>query len=256
MRITLMAALVFLACTDVQAQRARPSRLTNAEVLRIARAEGLHNAHVHGVPLALGTTGSWAALVSSTPTTREEWEYDRPSIASLFIVTRRVREVVLSARLVLPVVPVGAGGQIEGGGAAISILTWRAEDLDGDGALEIEMVLDYAHDVRCGVGVVSHKQLVIVNATPTLTVALSAQLAAYYFGAGGTTYLLRGHSTHEDRNGDGRADVRIRYRDCPDGDADDEDGHACGPARFVDHLYVPASDSFTTASAPQQQPCD
>lgn len=209
---------------------------------------------MHGVPLRLGETEQYAAVVTSAHLPQERWEYYTPMRATLYVLERVQGRAVARARTVLPFEPrTELPDDPERMPTRLAILTWRAEDVDDDGHLELVMVADYVRAVVCGPGPVSARRLLIVNLGDFPTIAFSEALEHYYVRDGSVRISeLRGHATHEDVNGDRHRDVRVRFRDCGRGERGDE----CGPSRDVDFVYQGATDTFVRATpAPRERDC-
>lgn len=252
MRLTTLVVLFLSLPVAAEAQRApRQDRPTVADVLRIAAADGLRNVGVSGVPLPLGETQTWAAVVTSTNVPLERWEYGQPLTATLYVLARSQGQTIARSRTPLLIEPFGTAAMDTAFGN-LPIASWRAEDVDDDGHLELVLVLRYVYAVVCGVGQLHNTRIVIVNLEATPTIALSEVLSRFYI-SDEEVFTQRSHVTHEDVNRDGHRDVRIHVRACDDSEIPSR----CGAPRIVDFVYDHALDRFVDRTAPPAaaRPC-
>lgn len=243
------SSLLVPALAGAQTRGARRVRPTFGDITRLAEARGLRHVAIHGAPLPFGDPPRYVAVVSSAERPVEEPTDVRD--ATLFVLAQSASGFEIASSVRLPIAP-RANMHEERRGRDFTIATWRAEDVDADGELELVMVVRWIVAVVCGPGQVWQSELVVVDLVPTARIALSLALESYFESG---MYTQRGHVTHEDRDGDGHPDVRVRLRDC---DVDDEGAERCGPARYQDYLWRADTDTFAAPPtvAPSAAPCE
>jgi hypothetical protein len=245
-RLVLVLLFVgFAARADAQRASARP---TFAQITTLAEHMGLRHIAVHGAPLPFGTPQRFVAVVSSS--VRAVSSQDDVRDATLLVLERGDAGFTLQSSVTLPIAP-RANMYEERRGRDFTIATWRAEDVDADGELELVMVVRWIVAVVCGPGQLWESELIIVDLVPRASIALALALESYSESG---VYERRGHAAHEDRNGDGHPDVRVRFRDC---DLDDEGEERCDAPRYVDYLWDAARDVFSVSTPPSARaaPC-